>query len=80
MIFFKNFLMFSFLFQMNQPQQLNVACDFNGYLVCQMPQDVAEVELKIMTKWGRFTLLKDFTPGQRNIGPGISQPQSKNPL
>ena len=30
---------------MNQPQQLNVSCDFNGYLLCQMPQDIVEVEL-----------------------------------
>ena len=25
-----------------------------------MPQDIVEVKLKIETKWGRFTLLKDF--------------------
>ena len=42
------------------PQQLNVSCDFNGFLVCQIPKDVIEVELKIYTKWGKYTLLKDF--------------------
>ena len=45
---------------MNQLQQLNISCDFNGYLVSQMPQDVVEVELKTKTKWGKFTLLNDF--------------------
>ena len=48
------------LFQMNQPQQLNVTCDFLGFLVCQMPTDVVEVKLKIKTKWGKFTLHKDL--------------------
>ena len=41
---------------MNQPQQLSVACDFQRFLVCQIPKDVTEVELKIKTKWGKFTL------------------------
>ena len=41
---------------MNQPQKLSVACDFQGYLVCQMPKNIMEVELKIKTKWGKFTL------------------------
>ena len=26
---------------------LNVSCDFDEYLVCQMPADTVEVELKI---------------------------------
>ena len=45
---------------MNMNQQLNASCDFLGYLVCQMPKDVVEVELKVKTKWGRYTLIKDF--------------------
>ena len=45
---------------MNQPQQLNVACNFQGFLVCQMPKDVVEIELRIKTKWGKFTLHKDL--------------------
>ena len=36
---------------MNQPKQLNIACDFQGFLVCQMPKDIVEIELKIKTKW-----------------------------
>ena len=44
---------------MSQPQQLSVTCDFQGFLVCQMPLDVVEVKLKIKTKWGRFILHTD---------------------
>ena len=38
---------------------LNVSCDFNGYLVCQMPKNTVEVELKIKTTRGKYTLNKD---------------------
>ena len=44
---------------MSQPQQLSVACNFQGFLVCQMPKDVVEVELEIKTKWGKFILHVD---------------------
>ena len=37
----------------------NVACDFNGYLVCQMPADTVEMEMKIKTTRGKYTLHKD---------------------
>ena len=45
---------------MSMGVQLKVSCDFQGYLVCQLPKDVVEVELKVKTKWGKFTLTKDF--------------------
>ena len=38
---------------------LNIACDFNGYLGCQMPADTVERELKIKTTRGIYTLHKD---------------------
>ena len=44
---------------MNQPQPLSISLDFQGYLVCQIPADPLEVELKIKTKWGKFTLNTD---------------------
>ena len=44
---------------MNQSQQLSVNLDFQGLLVCQIPKDAVEVELKIKTKWGKFTLHTD---------------------
>ena len=39
---------------------LNISCNFNGYLVCQMPTNTVEVELKIKTTWGKYTLSKDM--------------------
>ena len=44
---------------MNEPQSLSISLDFQGYLVCQIPVDALEVELKIKTKWGKFTLHTD---------------------
>ena len=44
---------------MNQPQPLCISLDFQGFLVCQIPKDAIEVELKIKTKWGKFTLHTD---------------------
>ena len=44
---------------MNQPQPLCIRLDFQGYLVCQILADALEVELKIKTKWGKFTLHTD---------------------
>ena len=38
---------------------LNVTCDFKGYLVCQIPDNMVEVELKIKTTRGKYTLIKD---------------------
>ena len=35
---------------------LNVSCDFNGYLVCQIPKNTIELELKIKTTRGKYTL------------------------
>ena len=44
---------------MNQPQPLCISLDFQGYLVCQIPKDALELDLKIKTKWGKFTLHMD---------------------
>ena len=52
---------------MNQPQQLSFACDFQGFLVCQIPKDVIEVELKIKTKWGKCTLHMDQHTRNREV-------------
>ena len=47
---------------MSQPQPLSVNLDFQGFLVCQIPKDAVKVELKIKTKWGKFTLhTKQYT-------------------
>ena len=38
---------------------LNLSCYFNGYLVCQMPATMIEVELKIKMIQGKYTFNKD---------------------
>ena len=40
-------------------KQLNTSCDLSRLLVCQLPEDVVEVELKVKTKWGKHTLIED---------------------
>ena len=44
---------------MEHNNALNASCDFNGYLVCQIPENTIEVELKIKTTRGKYTLTKD---------------------
>ena len=44
---------------MEHNNALNVSCDFNGYLVCQIPKNMVKVELKIKTTRGKYTLNKD---------------------
>ena len=38
---------------------LNATCEFDGYLICKMPADMVEMELKIKTRRGKYTLHKD---------------------
>ena len=47
-------------FRMEMNKALNVSYNFNGYLVCQMPDNMVEVELKVKTMMGKYTLFKDF--------------------
>ena len=58
---------------MNTPQQLNISCDFDGFLVCKIHKDVVKVELKIKTKCGKYMLLKDFYTRMENIDLGKEQ-------
>ena len=44
---------------MDHNTTLNIVCDFNGYLVCQMPANTVEMELNIKTTRGKYTLHKD---------------------
>ena len=38
---------------------LNTTCDLDGYLFCRMPDNALEVEVKIMTRWGKYTMFQD---------------------
>ena len=41
-------------------KSLNATCDLNGYLFCKMPAEALEVEIKVKTKWGKFSMLQDI--------------------
>ena len=38
---------------------LNATCDLKGYLFCKMPDNALEVEVKIKTRWAKYTLFQD---------------------
>ena len=40
-------------------KSLNTTCDLDGYLFCKMPAEALEVEIKVKTKWGKFSMLQD---------------------
>ena len=40
-------------------KSLNATCDLNVYLFCRMPDNALEVEVKIKTRWGKYTLFQD---------------------
>ena len=37
----------------------NAACDLNKYLFCKMPKGTLEVEVKVKTTWGKFTMIQN---------------------
>ena len=51
---------------MEHNNTLNTSCNFNGYLVCQIPKNTIKVKLKIKTTQGKYTLNKEtFTRTER---------------
>ena len=40
-------------------KSLNAACDLNEYLFCKMPEGALEVEIKVKTTWGKFTMTQN---------------------
>ena len=38
---------------------LNATCNLDGYLFCRMPADTLEVEIKVKTKWGNYSMFQD---------------------
>ena len=57
-------------FRMNQAQHLSVSLDFQGYLVCQIPADALEVELKIKTNGVSLPCTQTNSSEQRSIEHG----------
>ena len=38
---------------------LTATCDLNEYLFCKMPAGALEVQVKVKTTWGKFTMVQD---------------------
>ena len=41
---------------------LNATCDLDGYFFCRMPDNALEVDVKIKTIWGKYTMFQDTYP------------------
>ena len=41
-------------------KSLNAGCDLDGYLFCKMPAGALEVEVKVKTTWGKFSMVQDI--------------------
>ena len=55
----KQYLYLLFYFRMALNKTLNATCDLDGYLFCRMPAGALEVEIKVNTKWGKFSMFQD---------------------
>ena len=70
---------------MNQPQQLSISCNFQGFLGCKIPKDVIKVELKLRPSGENLLSILTSIQGQRSTGPGRrsaatgSIPEGDNP-
>ena len=40
-------------------KSLNAACDPNEYLFCKMPEGTLDIEVKVKTTWGKFTMVQN---------------------
>ena len=50
---------YNFTFRIAFNKSLNATCDLNGFLFCKMPVGALEVQLKVKTSWGKFTMIQD---------------------
>ena len=41
-------------------KSLNAACNLDGYLFCKMSAVALEVEVKVKTTWGKFSMVQDI--------------------
>ena len=40
-------------------KSLNATCNLNGFLFCKKPVGALEVQIKVKTTWGKFTMIQD---------------------
>ena len=50
----------NFNFRMASNKSLNAACDLDRYLFCKMPAGALEVEVRVKTTWGKFSMVQDI--------------------
>ena len=50
----------NFNFGMASSKFLNATCDLDGHLFCKMPVGALEVEVKVKTTWGKFSMVQDI--------------------
>ena len=48
-----------FYIRMALNKSLNATCDLDGYIFCKLPAEALKVEIKVKTKWGKFSMLQD---------------------
>ena len=53
------FILAYFNFKMESNKSLNATCDLDGYLFCKMPAGALEVEVRVKTTWGKFSMVQD---------------------
>ena len=56
-----------FHFKMAFHKSLNTICNLNDYLVCKMPKGTLEIEVKVKTTWGKFTLAQNTHTQDRKV-------------
>ena len=49
----------NFAFRMAFNKSLNATYNLNGFLFCKMPAGTLEVQIKVKTTWGKFTMIQD---------------------
>ena len=50
----------NFNFRMASNKSLNATCNLDRYLFCKMPAGALEVEVKVKTTWGKFSMVQDI--------------------
>ena len=50
----------NFNFRMASNKSLNATWNLDGYLFCKMPAGALEVEVKVKTTWGKFSMIQDI--------------------
>ena len=50
---------YNFAFRMTFNKSLNAAWNLNGFLFCKMPVGTLELQIKVKTTWGKFTMIQD---------------------